>query len=250
MVDKFIFPMDFVVLDFEEVSKCPLILGRLFLNTEKAIIDVHEGKITLRVGDERVEFVMPKLMKYPIEEEFCMRVEVVDECVREVNLNKEIIDKSLESEVDSEPSQEVTFVKPEILIRSDNPTPPSIVKPPKLELKPLPTHLRYTFLGEGNTLPIIISNKLSIDQEKRVCEIVRNRVKSIGWQISDIKGISPSIVMYRIHMEEGIKSVIERQRRLNPNMKEVVKKEIIKLLDAGIIYPISDSKWVSPVQCV
>ena len=72
-------------------------------------------------------------------------------------------------------------------------------------------------------------------------------MKSIRWQISDIKGISPSIVMYRIHMEEGIKSVIERQRRLNPNMKKVVKKEIIKLLDAAIIYPISDNVWVSPV---
>ena len=76
-----------------------------------------------------------------------MRVEVVDECVREVNLNKEILEKSLESEVDSEPSQEVTFVKPEILICSHNPTPPSIVKPPKLELKSLPTNLRYTFNG-------------------------------------------------------------------------------------------------------
>ena len=106
---------------------------------------------------------MPRLMNYPIEEKFCMKVEVVDECVREVNLNKEILDKILESEVDSEPSQEVTFVKPEILMRNDNPTPSSIVKPPKLELKPLPTHLRYTFLGEENTLPIIISNKLSID---------------------------------------------------------------------------------------
>ena len=135
-------------------------------------------------------------------------------------------------------------------MRSDNPTPSSIIKPPKLKLKSLPTHLRYTFLGEVNTLCIIISNKLSIDKEKRVCEIVRNRVKSIGWQISDIKGIRPSIVMHRIHMKEGSNSVIERQRRLNPNMKEVVKKENIKLLDAGIIYPISDSEWVSLVQCV
>ena len=112
-----------------------------------------------------------------------MRVEVVDDCVREVNLNKEIIDKSLESEVNSKPSQEVTFVKPEILMCSDNPTPLSVVKPPKLELKLLHTHLKYTFLGEGNTLPIIISNKLSIDQEKRVCEIVTNRVKSI-WVVN------------------------------------------------------------------
>ena len=75
-------------------------------------------------------------------------------------------------------------------------------------------------------------------------------MKSIGCQISDIKGISPSIVMHRIHMEEGSKYVIERKRYLNPNMKEVIKKEIVKLLDAGIIYPISDSEWVSPVQCV
>ena len=73
-VDKFIFPVDFVVLDFEEDSKCHLILGRPFLNTGRAIIDVHEGKITLRVGNESVKFVIPRLMKHPIEEKFCMRV--------------------------------------------------------------------------------------------------------------------------------------------------------------------------------
>ena len=92
-VEKFIFLVDFVVLDFEEDSKCPLILGRPFLNTERAIIDVHEGKITLRVSDESVEFVMSRLMKYPIEEEFCMRVKVIYECVREVNLNKKFLIK-------------------------------------------------------------------------------------------------------------------------------------------------------------
>ena len=80
-----------------------------------------------------------------------------------------------------------------------------------------------------------------------MCEIVRNRVKFMGWQISDIKGISPSIMMHRIHMEEGRRVAVERQRQLNPNMKEVVKKEVVKLLNAGIIYPIFDSEWVSPV---
>ena len=80
--------------------------------------------------------------------------------------------------------------------------------------------------------------------------VVRGQIRAMGWQIFDIKGISPSIVMHRLHMEDGHKPIAERQRRLNPNMKEVVKKEIVKLLDAGIIYPISDSEWVSPVQCV
>ena len=105
-------------------------------------------------------------------------------------------------------------------------------------------------MGEANTLPIIISDKLTIEQEKRVCKIVKGRVRALGWQISDIKGISPFIVMHRIHIEERHRPTAERQRRLNLNMKEVVKKEIIKLLDAGIIYPISDSEWVSPIQCV
>ena len=83
-----------------------------------------------------------------------------------------------------------------------------------------------------------------------MCGVVRGQIKAMGWQISDIKGISPSIVMHRLHMEDGHKPIAERQRRLNLNMKEVVKKEIVKLLDAGIIYPIFDSEWVSPVQCV
>ena len=90
-VDKFIFLLDFVVLDFEEDIKYPLILGRLFLNTRKAIIDVHEGTITLRVGKERVEFVMTHLMKYPIKNEFCMRVGVMDACVKEVSFQGEHI---------------------------------------------------------------------------------------------------------------------------------------------------------------
>ena len=71
--------------------------------------------------------------------------------------------------------------------------------------------------------------------------------KSLGYSIDDIKGIHPSLCMHRIHMEEGFKPTIEPQRRLNPNMKEVVRKEVIKLLDAGIIYSNFDSKWVSLV---
>ena len=136
------------------------------------------------------------------------------------------------------------------MVRSEKPTPPSIEKPPKLELKPLPNHLRYAFLGEANTLPIIISNKLTIEQERRVCEVEKGRMQALDWKISDIKGISPSIVMHRIYIEEGHRPTVERQRRLNPNMKEVVKKEIVKLLDAVIIYLLSDSAWVSPIQYV
>ncbi|CAA7027819.1 unnamed protein product [Microthlaspi erraticum] len=79
---------------------------------------------------------------------------------------------------------------------------------------------------------------------------LRKYRKAIGYTLDDIKGISPDLCIHRIHLEDESKFSIEPQRRLNPNLKEVVKKEILKLLDAGIIYPISDSTWISPVHCV
>ena len=81
-------------------------------------------------------------------------------------------------------------------------------------------------------------------------KVLREHKKSLGWTIADIKGISHSICTHKILMEEECKPKVQPQRRLNPSMKEVVKAEVIKLLDAGMIYPISDSAWVSPVQVV
>lgn len=133
---------------------------------------------------------------------------------------------------------------------STNVLAPSIQKAPELELKPLPEHLKYVFLGDGETLPVIISSKLSQLQEDKLLSILREYKQAIGWTVADIKGICPTLCTHRIHLEEGVKPTREAQRRLNPPMLEVVKKEVIKLRDAGIIYAISDSKWVSPVQVV
>lgn len=127
---------------------------------------------------------------------------------------------------------------------------PSLMQAPKLELKPLPNHLKYAYLGEEETLPVIISNKLSSLEEEKLIRMLREYKEAIGWNIADIKGLSPSTCMHKILLEEDSKPSREAQRRLNPPMMEVVKKEILKLLDAGMIYPISDSKWVSPVQVV
>ena len=74
--------------------------------------------------------------------------------------------------------------------------------------------------------------------------------EAFSWNIEDIKGISPSICMHKILMEEGHTLSIEHQRRLNPAIKEVVKKEVLKWLKARFIYDISDSPWVSPLQLV
>ncbi|KAL0391175.1 UNVERIFIED_CONTAM: Retrovirus-related Pol polyprotein from transposon.6 [Sesamum calycinum] len=121
---------------------------------------------------------------------------------------------------------------------------------PKLELKPLPEHLKYIYLGNEETLPAIISSKLSKEHEEKLVTLLREHRTAIGWTLADIKGISPAMCMHRIYLEDNTKPSREPQRRLNPTLKEVVMKEILKLLDAGIIFPISDSAWVSPVHVV
>ncbi|GJX80016.1 reverse transcriptase domain-containing protein [Tanacetum coccineum] len=97
---------------------------------------------------------------------------------------------------------------------------------------------------------VIISALLEADEKKRLVSVYKNHKEAFAWKMSDILGISLSFCKNKINFEDDAKLVIQRQRQLNPNMKEVVKKEIIKLLDAGIIYPIEDSPWVSHVHCV
>ena len=127
---------------------------------------------------------------------------------------------------------------------------PSILQAPNLDLKPLPDQLKYVFLGERDTLPVIISAKLGRGEEEKLIRVLRQYKEAMGWTITDIKGMSPSMCMHRILMEENVKPCRQPQRRLNPNMMEVVKKEVLKLLDPGMIYPISDSNWVSPIHVV
>ena len=124
---------------------------------------------------------------------------------------------------------------------------PSIERPPQLEQKPLPSHLRYAYLGESSTLPVIISAYLTAVEEEKLLRVLRDHKNAIGWSLADLKGIRPSMCMHWILLEDGHKPSEEAKRRLNPTMKEVVRKVVLKWLDAGVIYPISDSSWVSLV---
>ncbi|GJV03401.1 hypothetical protein Tco_1336970 [Tanacetum coccineum] len=118
------------------------------------------------------------------------------------------------------------------------------------ELKPLPDNLEYVFLEEPSFLPVIISFKLSTQNKNKLVSILKKHKEAFAWKTTDILGIYPSFCKYKIQLLDDKKSVVQKQRRLNPNMQEVVKKEIIKLLDNGIIYPITDRPWVSPIHCV
>ncbi|XP_070672157.1 uncharacterized protein [Malus domestica] len=104
--------------------------------------------------------------------------------------------------------------------------------------------------GDKETLPVIISSTLMALVEEKLIRVLKEHKIAIRWTLADIRGISPTTYMHRILLKEGAKPTREAQRRLNLPMMEVVKKEIIKLLDCGVIYPISDSHWVSPVQIV
>ncbi|GJR76886.1 reverse transcriptase domain-containing protein [Tanacetum coccineum] len=126
----------------------------------------------------------------------------------------------------------------------------SIDDPPELELKDLPSHLEYTFLEGTNKLTVIISEELKYEEKAALLKVLKSHKRAIAWKISDIKGIDLSFCTHKIIMEDDFKPAVQHQRRVNPKIHEVIKKEVIKLLDAGLIYPISDSPWVSPVHCV
>ena len=121
---------------------------------------------------------------------------------------------------------------------------------PDVEMKPLPKGLKYEFLGDGKTFPVIISDELSPEETEKLLNLLKKHKKVIGYSINDLKGISPAFCTHRIQLEEQYKPVVEHQRRLSHAMRDVVKKEVIKLLNAGIIYPVPHSEWVSPVHCV
>ena len=128
--------------------------------------------------------------------------------------------------------------------------PPPHKGDPMFELKQLLDTLKYAYLDEKNIYSVIISANLSEHEEEKLLKTLKKRRAAIGYTLHDLKGISPTLCQHKINLEKDAKPVIDHQRRLNPKMKEVVRKEILKLLEAGIIYPIADSRWVSPIHCV
>ena len=120
----------------------------------------------------------------------------------------------------------------------------------KLDLKILPDHLMYAFLEEYSKKPMIISTALSQFEEHILLEVLKANQGAISWHIYDLKEISPTYFMHKIMLEKDYKPIAQPQRRLNPTLKEVVRMEVLKLLEAGMIYPIYDSSWVSLVHVV
>ena len=271
-VDKFLFPVDFVVLDTEPVAnmtnQIPVILGRPFLATSNAVIHCRSGQLELSFGNLKVTLNVFHAENYPPDLEDVGSVQMIDSLVSDsftkmtstdpleeclahfgMDFNEDETIREINTLLDSVPLMDapsnVAMVEPLHSVES-TPDPPK--EPPILDLKPLPSSLKYVFLGPSDSMPAIIAADLNSEQEEKLIGVLQEHKKALGWTIDDLKGISPAVCMHRIHMEENAKP--SREMQLNPNMQEVVRAEVLKLLDAGIIYPISDSSWVSPVQVV
>ncbi|GKC05908.1 reverse transcriptase domain-containing protein [Tanacetum coccineum] len=157
----------------------------------------------------------------------------------------------LDKLLNEDPSPNLTPMKNEDLKQVDvTMTKPSIEEPPELELKDLPPHLEYAFLEGIDKLPVIISKELKAEEKATLLKFLKSNKRVIAWKISDIKGIDHRFYTHKILMEDDFKPVVQHQRRVNPKIHEVIKKEVIKLFDARLIYLISDSLWVGPVHCV
>nr|GEX14947.1 reverse transcriptase domain-containing protein [Tanacetum cinerariifolium] len=277
-VGKFHFPTNFVVFDFEADPRVPLILGRYFLRTGRALIDVYGEEITLRVNDEAVTFNLSQATRYSstYDDMSVSRIDVIDVAREEyaqemlgfsnnflggnhTSTSEPIIfdsspsltpfegsdfileeieaylkDESILPEIDhADCDSEGDVCLIEKLLNDDPfPLPPmdlkqgevvkaksSIKVPPELELKDLPSHLEYAYLEGVDKLPVIIEKYIKVDEKQAL-------------------------------LKKDYKPAVQSQRRVNPKIHEVIKKDVIKLLDARIIYPISDSSWVSPIHCV
>eukprot|EP00257_Ricinus_communis_P016126 XP_015574194.1 uncharacterized protein LOC107261200 [Ricinus communis] len=238
MVEKLIILADFVVLDMKNTStrdkEQTVLLGKPFMATTKTVIDMHNGKLTMTIlgevdKDDKLEVALTlEKLEENLDEEVLDLHDKLDEAI------PILLDESTFEPLDSS-----IGIKSEI-----------INEPPKVELKKLPNTLKYVFLGEKNMYPVIIASNLSPLKEEATIIELRRLKKATGWGISNIKGISPTMYMHNIILEENSIAVRDTQRRLNLNIKEVVKKEVQKLLDEGIIYPTDDSNWVSPVHVV
>ena len=261
-IDKFYYPVDFLILDTHSVvdveSKIPIILGRPFLATANALINCRNGLMKMTFGNMTMEVNIFNIAKQPHDEDESAHTYMIDTLVEESNLlhDFEFFDQeethNVSATVEDSQDRKTKFWQPrfEELPQERTKPKPSNEETPKLELAQLPEGLKHAFLGVGDTFPVIISSKLNASQEKHLIDTLREHKEALGWTIADIKGINPLICSHHIHLEEGAIPRRDPQRRLNPTMKEVVKKEVLKLLDAGIIYPVSDSKWVSPTQVV
>ncbi|GJW30966.1 reverse transcriptase domain-containing protein [Tanacetum coccineum] len=282
---KFQFPTDFVFVDFDADPRVPLILGRSFLKTGHALIDVYEGELTLRVGKEVVTFNLDQTSRYSsnYDDMTANRIDVIEMACEEYSQevlgffdvivsgnptpyydpivftssptltpfgdSDFLFDEvdaflALEDDVTS-PEVDHSYYDPEgdiLLLEAFLNDDPSL--PPPTQGNYLPK-IRKELKVCDDKLPVIIAKGLSVEEKAALIMVLKSHKRAIAWKLSDIKGINPEFCTHKILMEEDYKPAVQHQRRVNPKIHDVIKKEVEKLPDARLIYPISESPWLN-----
>nr|GEX04692.1 reverse transcriptase domain-containing protein [Tanacetum cinerariifolium] len=315
-VGTFHFSAVFIVVDFDADPRVPLIIRRSFLKTGRALIDVFEGELTLRVGKEAITFNLDQTSRYSANynDMTANRIDVIDmdfeEYSQEVlgfsdmitsgnptpyydpiistssstltpfgdsDFFLEEVDAFLALEDDpTSPKVDHSYVDTEgdillfeAFLNDDPSLPPpnqgnyfpqvrkelkiceaktdksSIDEPPEVEIKDLPPLLEYAFLEGDDKLPVIIAKDLSDEEKTALITVLKSHKRAIAWKLSDIKSFNPDFCTPKILMEDDFEPAVQHHRRVNPKIQDVIKKEVLKLLDAGLIYPISNSPWLN-----
>ncbi|GJX78684.1 reverse transcriptase domain-containing protein [Tanacetum coccineum] len=246
-VGKFHYPADFVVIDYDADPRVPLILGRPFLRTARALIDVYGEEITLRFNDEVITFKVAQVRFLKIFGDSSKKFQshssldhilstsfpsltpfkggnfILEEI--EACLTNDLIPPRID-DADFDPEGDLLLLKK---LLNDDPSSPlpskelhfeelktiksSIDDPPELELKDLPSHLEYLFLEGTDKLPVIISKESKDEEKAALLKVLKSHKRAITWKISDIKGIDPSFCTHKILMEDDFKPTVQHQRR-------------------------------------
>ncbi|GKB39934.1 reverse transcriptase domain-containing protein, partial [Tanacetum coccineum] len=262
---------------------------RSFLKTSRALIDVYEGEITLRVGREAITFNLDQRLRYTANYNHMTanRIDIIDMACEEYSqeflgfsnvissgnptpyydpivstssptltpfgdsdfLLFEEADSFLALEDDpTSPEVDPTYYDPdgdililEAILNSD-PSPP-----PPNQGSYLPEFQKDLKICEANNEKSLVNEPPEApkgnEEKAALIKVLKSHKRAIAWKLSDIKGIDPEFCTHKILMEEDYEPTVQHQRRVNPKIHDVIKKEVEKLLDAGLIYPISDSPW-------
>nr|GEZ26226.1 reverse transcriptase domain-containing protein [Tanacetum cinerariifolium] len=244
-VGVFHFPADFVVVDFEPDLRIPLILGRCSLKTGRALIDMHKGELTLRIRNEAITYNLDQTSRHSanynqmtanridfIYEEYSQEVLGFSDTTASGNptpYDDPIVSTtspiSLHLGIVTSYSLRKPTLFSELKVCEAKTVKSSIDEPPEVELKDLPPHLEYAFLEGDNKLPVIIAKELGDEDKSALIKVLKSHKRAIAWKLSDIQGINPKICTHKIIMEEDYKPAVQHQRRVNPKIPDIIKRD-------------------------
>ncbi|XP_015970227.1 uncharacterized protein LOC107493685 [Arachis duranensis] len=203
-----VFPIDFYILEMpssESERASSILLGRPFLRTSRFKLDAYSGTYSFEIDGRVVSFSLEEAMKHPPENHSLFRCDPIDNIVAEVHFTK-LDDKHMIEDTSENPSEA------NVLPHPDHPEVQASSQDQKVELKPLPPHLKYSYIDEAHKFPVIIAKELNPQREEKLLCVLRKNKRAIGWSLADLVGISPQVCEHRIFLEEGARPVLQPQR--------------------------------------